>query len=512
MNKIDSNFTGLAFAEESALKELPGTNEADAVWFELEPNSYNDFGGEFSNVARAPINASRQRKKGTITDLDVSGGFNIDVTQNNLTRLLQGFFFADAREKPSTAPLNGNAVAITSVSASTDTFAAASGLDIFVAGSLVLASGFGVAANNGLAVVTSATGTGVVTSKALTDEASPPATAKLLSVGFEFGSGDLTLTASASSIVLGCTAADFTTLGLNVGEWIFIGGDAAGNKFANPANVPGYGRIKSIAAKSLELSETTFAATTDAGTGKSIRIFFGTVIRNEKDTTLIKRRSYNLERQLGNDGNGTQSEYLLGAIPNEFTLNIPLADKLNADLTFVAMDNVQRTGTQGLKAGTRNGALGEDAFNTSSDIYRLRMNVVDPLNLNNTALFGYVSEMSVTVNNNISPSKGIGVLGAFDATVGDFEVSGSLTAYFTTVAAVQAVRNNSDVALNIIVAQNNAGVVFDIPLLALGGGRINVEKDAPVTVPLESTGAENAAGYTMLATFLHYIPNAGMPS
>lgn len=512
MNKIDSNVTGLAFAEEATLKVLPGTNEADAVWFELEPNSYNDFGGELSTVARAPINASRQRKKGTITDLDASGGFNTDVTQSNLTRLLQGFFFADAREKPSTAPMNGVAVAITGVSASTDTFAAASGLGIFAAGDLVLASGFGVAANNGLAVVTSANATGVVTSKALTDEASPPATAKLQAVGFEFASGDLTLTASASSIVLGCTAGDFTTLGLNVGEWVFIGGDATGNKFANANNVPGYGRIKSIAAKSLELSETTFTATTDDGTGKSIRIFFGTVIRNEKDPSLIKRRSYNLERQLGNDGDGTQSEYLLGAIPNEFTLNVPQADKMNADLTFVAMDNVQRTGAQGLKAGTRIGALGEDAFNTSSDIYRLRMNVVDPNALNNSALFGYVSELNLSINNNVSPSKAIGVLGAFDASAGDFEVGGSLTAYFTTVAAVQAVRNNSDVALNVIAAQRNAGVVFDIPLLSLGGGRINVEKDAPITVPLESSGAENAAGYTMMATFLPYMPNVGMPA
>lgn len=515
-NKIDSNVTGLAFAEESSLKVLPGTvtngvsDEANAIWYGLEPNSYSDFGGELSTMARAPINASRQRQKGTITDLDASGGFNTDFTQNNITRLLQGFFFADAREKPSTLPLNGTKLPITAVNAGANTFAATSGLTVFKVGHLVFGSNFGDTANNGLAKVTTVAAGLLTVSKTLVAEASPPAAAKIEAVGFEFPSGDVGIVASASSLKMTATATDLTTLGLNVGGWVFIGGDATANQFAN--NKPGYARVKSIAAAAIEFSETTFTATTDAGSGKTVRMFFGTVIRNEKTPSLIKRRSYNVERQLGDDGNGTQSEYLLGAIPNEFTLNIPQADKLNADLTFVAMDNVQRTGTQGLKAGTRVAAPGEDAFNTSSDIYRIRMNIVDSSNLNNAALFGYVSEATIAINNNVSPSKAIGTLGAFDATAGDFEVSGSVTAYFTTVGAVQAVRNNNDVAMNVIAAQKNAGVVFDIPLLSLGGGRINVEKDAPITVPLESSGAENSAGYTLLATFFAYLPNVGMPA
>lgn len=505
MNKIDSNVTGLAFAEEESLKVLPAT----PTWNTLEPNSYSDFGGELSTVARNPINPSRQRQKGVITDLDASGGFNTDLTQNNLQKLLQGFFFADMREKATTKPMNGAAIAITAVATTDDSYAAASGLTAFSAGQIIQASGFNNAANNGIFVAATVAAGKITTTKNLTDEAAPPAGAMLRAVGYQFASGDAEIVASASGIRLETTAKDLTTLGLTVGEWVFIGGDATATRFAS--NNPGYARVKSIAANVIVFDDSTFAATTDNGAGKTVQIFFGSVLRNEKDSALIKRRSYQIERQLGDDGDGIQSEYLVGAIANELTLNVPQADKINVDLSFVATDNEQRSGTEGIKAGNRVQVLGEQAFNTSSDIYRLRMNIVDENNVNNAPLFGYVSELTLTVNNNVSPAKAIGVIGAFDVTAGDFEVGGSVTAYFTTVAATKAVRANADVALNIIAAHGNAGFVFDCPLVGLSGGRVSVEKDAPVTVPLDAAAAENKAGYTLLATFLPYLPTVGMP-
>lgn len=507
-NKIDSNITGLAFAEESDLKTLPGT----PVWYGLEPNSYSDMGGELSKMARAPIDPSRQNKKGTITDLDASGGFNIDVTQNNLTRLLQGFFFADIREKPTTQPMNGTSITVTGVVSSTKTFSAASGLLTFnKAGHLVKASGFSTAANNGVKTVVSATASTVVISESLTDE-TPTSAAKLSVVGFQFPSADVAISVTGSIPTFTSVATDFTTLGLIVGEWMFIGGDTAATTFAN--NV-GFARIKTIAAHAIVFDDTTFASVTEAGTGKTIRVFFGSVLKNENTSSLIKRRSYNIERQLGYGVSTTdvQAEYLEGAVANEFTLNVPQADKLNADLSFVACDNTYVSGDTGdlIKSGTRVSALGEDAFNTSSDIYRIKMSLLDPTDATPSALFGYVTEATITINNGVTPNKAVGVLGAFDTSAGNFEVGGSITAYFTTVSAVQAVRANSDVGISSITCANNAGFVYDIPLLSLGGGRLNVEKDNPITVPLDPTGAENEAGYTMMHVKFDYLPTVAMP-
>jgi hypothetical protein len=193
-------------------------------------------------------------------------------------------------------------------------------------------------------------------------------------------------------------------------------------------------------------------------------------------------------------------------------LNLPQADKLNIDLSFVGMTTTYRDSVAGPKSGTRVAALGESAFNTSSDIFRIRLSTVDPANLSPVALVGYISELTLTVNNNVSPSKAIGVLGAFDATAGTFEVGGDLTAYFTQVAAINSVRNNADVTIDAIIARNNAGMVFDVPLLGLGGGKLNVEKDAPINLPLETAAAQSAANYTLGFTFFEYLPTVAMPT
>jgi hypothetical protein len=190
-----------------------------------------------------------------------------------------------------------------------------------------------------------------------------------------------------------------------------------------------------------------------------------------------------------------------------------MEDKATVDVSFVAMDNEQRTGLEGVKAGTRTDALGEDAFNTSSNVYRSRIAIREAGGtINNAALFAYVSEASININNGVSKLGAVGVFGGFSASFGDFAVSGEVEAYFTTVAAVAAVRNNPDVEYNLILAKDNAGMVWDMPLLALGNGRPNIEKDQPVKLPLETNAAENEYGYTLSLTHFAYLPTVGMPS
>jgi hypothetical protein len=495
--KIDSNETELAYAEEESLGVLPVT----PVWVPQEPNSYDDLGGELTLLARNPINSSRQRKKGAITDLDASGGYNQDFTLSNTPDLLQGVMFADYRRK-----LNS---AVTAVTATGYAVADETG---FTSGQLVFASGFTDTANNGVHTVTG-TSAGEVTVAGLVVEAFPPAGAKIEVVGVVGTAGTLDIDASGTWPRLTSSAIDFTDYDIIPGEWLFIGGDAAGTFFTNAAN-NGFKRVRSVAAGYVEFDQSEAVMVTEPSTTETIAVYMGRVLKNETGA-LIKRRSYQIERKLGAPDTASanvQSEYLIGAVPGEFTMTIEQADKINCDIAFVAIDNEQRTATEGLKAGTRATLQELDAFNTSSDFATMRLSINTPGNEAPGALFGYLTELSLSINNNLSVNKAVAVLGGFDITAGTFEVMAEATAYFSTVEAVAAVRNNENVQLYAAVAKENAGFVVDLPLIALGNARLNVEQDEPITLPLTMDAATASklnpeTDYTLLWVFFDYLPN-----
>lgn len=581
LTKIDSNITGLSYALEASYGVLPGS----PVWKPLEPNSYADFGGQVTLVARNPINPSRQRKKGVITDLDASGGFNTDLTQTNLQDLLQGFFFADLRTKSEKDPFDvatatdefsipagalsaaiavagtgyiaGEVITVVGGTGTASTFtvdsvtggvpdsvsiltagdytiipvdpvtttASASGINltlnvlwdtegVWVAKDLLFAKNFTDAANNGLHEVTGTPdeNTVAVTSN-LVDDASPAGT--ISRVGFEFAAGDLDVSAAGTLPTLTSTTKTLTELGLIPGEWIYVGSDVAAEAFTTAAN-NGWKRIKSVTANVITIDKSDLTMVTEASTTETIRIFFGRVLKNELGTSIV-RRSFNLERQLGSPDtslpSAVQSEYITGAIPGEFVLTVGTADKVMADLSFVGKDVEQRTQTVGIKAGTRKALVEADAFNTSSNFPRIRLATVDATDEAPSALFAFVREMTLTISNSLTPEKAIGTLGSFEVTAGTFAVSGSMTAYFSDVAAVTAVRENADITLDFAIVKANAGIMFDVPMIALGDGRANVEQDAAITLPL-TLEAATAAKYdtnmdhTLLMCFFDYLPDA----
>jgi hypothetical protein len=499
------NLTGLYSAQEESLGVLPTT----PVWKEREPNSYGDFGGTFAMTTRKPITHDRQSRKGEVSDNNPTAGYNEDFTLTNMIDPFQSFLFADAREKASSKPLNGTERTITAVTATT--FTAAAGLSVFLPGHIVLGSGFGDPNNNGIDIVTAAA-SGVLTVEGPREpEAAPPATARLDAVGFMFGAGDLSIAVDLDSVQLVTVAGDFNTLGLVLGEFIGVGGDTAVTRFADTGNnAPFYGRVAAISAdgKSLTLDKTSGVQATDAGAGKEIQIFFGTVIKNEDDCDLIKMRSFTFERQYG-CGAGQEAEYVGGAVANQITLNIPTpgADaKVNIDLAYIATTSYERTEAEGVLAGDRIAALNEPAYKPGVNVYRNRLAVVDPVTLNPTPLVAYNQQMSLVINNNLGGNKAIETFGNSGINIGEFTVSGTATSYFNGVGVTRRVREGAELTWDMILTKGNAAFAMDLASYGLGNAKANVAPNEPITLPLEGSAGKGQFGYTLLTSFFRYVP------
>lgn len=513
VDSIDSNATGLRIAEEVSFGVLPGS----PVWNPLEPNSYPEFGGQVTTIARNPINPSRQRKKGVVTDLDATGGFNTDLTQTNLQDPLQGHFFASLRPKG-----EESVTAVDVDLANPDEYEVASTTG-FQLDDLIQGQNFAQLANNALNVVTGLVAdTSVeVADGLLVAEPAPPADARIVVVGHQFQTGevDIDATGALPRLVRASGVKDFTTFGIIPGEPIFVGGDLTAEEWVGAEN-NGLKRVRQVGVDFIEFDKSDAAMTDETGTGLTIRLFFGRVLKNENGTEAnfpIVKRSYQLERTLGapDDAQPTeiQAEYIEGATPGEASFNLQGQDKLTVDLSYIGADRTVIDGPTALKTGSRPALTESDAFNTSSDFSRIKLAQVVPGDEAPLPLFAFSTELTLTINNNLSPNKAIGRLGAFQISAGTFQVGGNITAYFSDVAAVAAVQNNADITLDFFLAKSNSGIAMDVPLITLGDGRPNVAQDEPITLPLSMDAATGASvdpllDHTLLMVFFDYLPTA----
>ena len=510
--KIDSRVTNARYAVEASFKTLPGS----PVWEPIEPNEYNDIGAEIIKTPRSPITSTRQRKKGPTTNLNAGFGYQTDVTYRNIQERMQGHFFASFRAK------GEEIVTAVDIDASNpDEYEVASTTG-FQVGDIIQGQNFAESANNGVNVVTAIVAdTSVeVADGQLAAEASPPADAQIVVVGHQAGSGDIDVDDTGNYAAYTSTTLDFTTLGLNPGEFIFVGGDGASEDFVTAAN-NGWKRIRSIAAQRLTVDKSEIAMVTETGTGLTIRFFFGRVLKDEAALANQVRRTFQHELELGapDDAQPTQIQaaYVTGGVPQTMSWNIPSADKSTMDLVYLAGDVEYIDGPTALKGGTRPALVEEDAFNTTSDVPLILIHTHSETAETPPEFLTFVQEITFTIDNNLDPNLAVGVLGAFDVTAGNFDFGASTNAYFNNVSVLSAIRDNVDATAAMIMVSGAAGlkvgIALDLPLATLSDGRPNIEDGAPILLPLTLEAATGAKidpnlNHTAMMVFFDHLPNA----
>ena len=195
-------------------------------------------------------------------------------------------------------------------------------------------------------------------------------------------------------------------------------------------------------------------------------------------------------------------------MPNAVDITIPLTGNITTDLNFVSSGYEMKS--DGVKAGTRVSASGEEAINSTNDVYRIQLSVVSSA-LNPTPITGYIKSGKISINNGVKSLKAVGVLGPIEANFGNFTVSGTIEPYFQLLSgAGAAIAAGNPISMNVILAKNNYGHVFDIPGLSLGDGKLNITKDSEIGQSLSLDGFKNSAGYTASFTHFQYLPTIAM--
>ena len=448
---------------------------SDTVWYNVAFNDIGSFASTLDKVSRTPISLDRQNRKGSVTNVTAAPAFTIDNTLDFMYLFAPIMHFT--KWKGDASP---RAVSAVTASAYTVTTGAA-----LTEGTLVIARGFGKQANNGLKSVE---GGATATSIPVTglEAETPSVTHSLHVAGHRGATADIGMNAEGD---LTSTTLDFTTLGLSVGQYIYV----------TELTTDGYARVTDITANILQLDNHRDTPVADDGSGKTVDLLFSAWCRN----VSVDSPDFSVNHMMIEVGydlpGGRAYEYADVAVMNTVGISLPLTDKSTLEIATVSKDIQPATTTR--RVGTWVDLTANELFNTSDDLGRLRLNDID-----GNGLTTYFTECTVNVNNNVNPKNILGVLGAADILYGNFEVNDSMTTLFTDLKVTQALRDNTTASLELVLQNNDGAMLIDQPELTLGGGEKSFPVNDAVEIGLTNDVFGSRFGYTQSVSMFRYVP------
>lgn len=453
------------------------------------------------NAAPETVISNEIRSDRQLTDLilvgqkaggDIAGELSFEAFDDDLEEALQGTW--------DTLPHIEVTVADTEISAlTTTTFTVASALGTpFLAGMLCLMSGFTTSANNKVARVSSSSATTIVfpASTFTAEAADIPVGAEIRVVGFEGASADIAATVTNGN-ALTSTLLDFTTLNLNVGDWVRIGSAVSNTGFATAAN-NGWCRVSAITATRLSFSIVPSGWGADSGTGKTIRVFQGDTLRNAST-----KRSNTFERQYL-DHASPSYELFTGQTLN--TMTLALAAQSVIEVTKSYIGKVASISASRSSGATDVTAPTNPVMNTSSD--------VGEIDMDGAAITGpnFVMAATITINNNLRQQNAIGSVGAVGIGNGEFNVQLSqFQTYFGSKDLYDKVLAGTAFGFQTRLESpttNNESYIIDLPNCqfqtgapAVSGKNADVMLDGTAQALYDST-----LGYTVGINRYWYLP------
>lgn len=447
------------------------------------------------DVSSAPVTVASEKicgetSRGTadqvLVGTEVGGGWTGELEVGDTDVVFEGLFQNTWNTQPTRTNRHGTSQ-ITGVTTGAYTVSAVSG-KVFAQNDLILAVKFTNTDNNKLFKAGASTSGTSIVSTGMTAEASPPVDADIHKVGVEAGSGDIEAVTSGGNALTSSTL-DFEDHHLNVGQWIYIGGRATANRFTGTTVNNDYARISAIEANRLSFDIVPSGWTADAGSGKTIRLFFGDFL-----TDGSTKVDYTLE-QAFLDHSPVSYIYTNSQYPDSFSMNAEPQSIATYTMGFIGMSS--SNGTTRTSGAQTVGSRGFDSINTSSNVARIAENGTRLTTPN------YVTGFSLNISNSSRRQNAVGTVGSIGVGSGRFVVSGNATTYFGDLTVADKVINNTESSIDAVFEDKDGrALFFDIPRVKYSSGSPNVPgQDQDNTLPAEYTGLiHSALGYTASCT------------
>ncbi len=402
------------------------------------------------------------------------GGVNFELHYPVADSILAGIIESAFQSTWSNTNVRDNDITadsvITAAIASSDTYTVTTGT-AWVAGMLVRATGFTNSGNNQVfRAQTGSSATAVVapSSPGLTDEAAPPAGARLKQVGFQGASGDITATASG----LASTLLDFTAMGVTAGMWLKVGGSAAGDKFATAA-LNDWVRATAVSANAITLDNLPSGWTTDSGTSKTIRVFMGDVIKNGVTLSALS-----LERGFKGQASPT---YILqaGMAANTFGLNFQAKQKITASVAFMGLSG-------GESASSVDASPDDAPAPASYPIMACGVNVGRVAEAGSSLSSpNWVRSLQIQINNNLGMKDAIDSTASVGHTSGECAVTVNAETYFGSRSLLTKLLAGTPTSMNARANKDSRAIIVTLPRLTPLEGSPNASaKNSQVMLPL----------------------------
>lgn len=417
-------------------------------------------------VQSAELVSDRQVKDQILVGTEPGGSIPQEVSFGALDPVLPGVFFNPWALKQEVLGTNISAASSTAYTTVAQPTAWALGM-------LVRATGFANALNNGLKLLTGGSTTSATVSGGATE--TPGATARLKLVGFQCASGDCAANGAGKTLTISATSGTWTSLGLQAGEWVKIGGEAAGTQFATAAN-NGWARIASVSATVLTFDIVPTNWATDNGSGKTIRLWVGDYLRN--GVTPI---AYTVEEAF-EDLSPVQYQYYRGMQPNQLQVSVDAQQILTSTVEFVGR-SVEGPVTTRLGGATTLAAPNAEVLSASANVGRIAVDGGEAVTGPN-----FVLGASITIANQLRRKNAVAVLGTADVGAGRVMVSGELNTYYGDATILNKVRGNQAASWDarFIDPNGTRAIVIDVPRLKFGGGDPEVggvDQDRTLSTP-----------------------------